>query len=60
MTRRKFLQRIIFNGSAVLVGCIVLAKSVLPKRFIWAKPLSKYPGRLKSLGNITSKAKWSG
>jgi hypothetical protein len=60
MTRRDFLQKLIIAGSAVAAGCLALAKMVCPKRFIWAKPLSKYPGRLKSLSNITSQAKWRG
>jgi len=60
MTRRDFLQRIIIAGSTVAAGCLVLAKAVLPKKFLWAKPVSKYPGRLEPLGSITSQAKWSG
>ena len=60
MTRRDFLQRIIIAGSAVAAGCLALAKAVLPKRFLWAKPVSKYPGRLKTIANITSQSKWSG
>jgi len=60
MTRRVFLQKLIIAGSAVAAGCLALAKSVLPKRFIWAKPLMKYPGRIKAIDNITSQSKWSG
>jgi hypothetical protein len=60
MTRRDFLQRIIIAGSAVAAGCLILAKAILPKRFVWAKPMTKYPGRVEPLGNITSQAKWSG
>ncbi|MGD0596504.1 MAG: hypothetical protein ABSA64_03150 [Sedimentisphaerales bacterium] len=60
MTRRDFLQRIIIAGSAVAAGCLALAKAVLPKRFLWAKPVSGYPGRLEPLGDIASQSKWSG
>jgi hypothetical protein len=47
-------------GSTALAGCIVLIKGILPKRFVWAKPLAKYPGRLKAVENIDIKSKWSG
>jgi hypothetical protein len=60
MTRRKFLQKMLTAGSAVLAAGLVLAKIVLPRRFLRAKPLSRYPGRLEALGDITSQAKWSG
>jgi len=60
MTRRSFLQKILVAGSTVLVAGWVLAKTVVPRRFLWAKPLSKYPGRLKPIANITSQSKWSG
>jgi hypothetical protein len=60
MNRRYFLQKLIVAGSAFAAGCLAFAKSVLPKRFLWAKPLSKYPGRVKSLGNISSQSRWSG
>jgi len=60
MTRRTFLQKVLTVVSGILAFGLVLAKSILPRRFLRAKPLSKYPGRLKALGNITSQAKWSG
>jgi hypothetical protein len=60
MTRRTFLQKILAVGSAVLVAGWALAKTVVPRRFMRAKPLSKYPGRLKIVANITSQSKWSG
>jgi hypothetical protein len=60
MNRRNFLQKLIIAGSSLGAGCLVLAKTILPRRFIWAKPLSKYPGRVKSLGNIASQSEWSG
>jgi hypothetical protein len=60
MTRRTFLQKILAAGSTVLVAGWVLAKTVAPRRFLRAKPLSKYPGRLKTITNITSQSKWSG
>jgi hypothetical protein len=60
MTRRGFLQKLIVAGSAVAAGCLALAKTVLPKRFIWAKPVSRYPGRLKKIENIASQSEWRG
>jgi hypothetical protein len=60
MTRRTFLQKLITAGSGILAACLVLAKTVSPRRFLRAKPMSKYPGRLKPFNNITSQAKWSG
>lgn len=44
----------------VLIAGWVLAKTVVPRKFLWAKPLSKYPGRLKTIANINSQSKWSG
>jgi len=60
MTRRTFLQKMLTVVSGVLAFGLVLAKSILPRRFLRAKPLSKYPGRLKAIGDIASQAKWSG
>jgi len=60
MTRRTFLQKILAAGSTALVAGWVLAKTVLPRRFLLAKPLSKYPGRLSQVENIATQSKWSG
>jgi len=60
MTRRSFLQKILVVGSTVLVAGWALAKTVVPRRFLWAKPLSKYPGRLSQIENIATQSKWSG
>ena len=45
---------------AALAAGFALAKTVVPRRFLRAKPMAKYPGPLKPLGNITSQSKWSG
>jgi hypothetical protein len=60
MNRREFLEKALFAGSAVLAFGLSVAKAVVPRRFLWAKPVSKYPGRLKTIGNINSQSKWSG
>jgi len=60
MKRRVFLKNILIGSSAVLTAGIALAKAIIPRRFVRAKPLSKYPGRLKSFDNIKSQAKWRG
>ncbi|MGD1043327.1 MAG: hypothetical protein ABR913_09765 [Sedimentisphaerales bacterium] len=60
MTRRSFLQKILTVGSTILVAGWALAKTVVPRRFLWAKPLSKYPGRLRPTENIATQSKWRG
>jgi hypothetical protein len=60
MTRRSFLQKIMTAGATVLVAGWALAKTVVPRSFVRARPLSKYPGRLKNIDNINSQSKWSG
>jgi len=60
MNRRAFLQKILAASSTVLVAGWALAKTVVPRRFLRAKPISKYPGQLKTISNINSQSKWSG
>jgi hypothetical protein len=60
MNRREFLEKAIAAGSVVLAFGLSVAKAVVPRKFLRAKPLSEYPGRLKPLGNINSQSKWSG
>jgi hypothetical protein len=59
MTRRDFLTMVFAAGSAAAAGVWIMAKRVLPKRFIWAKPVLKYPGRMKEI-EIEAQSKWSG
>jgi hypothetical protein len=60
MNRREFLEKALVAGSAVLAFGLSVAKAVVPRRFLRAKPVSKYPGRLKTLGDINTQSKWSG
>ncbi len=60
MTRRTFIQKMIIAGSGALAAVLVLAKKISPRRFLRARPVSEYPGRLKNMENITTQAKWSG
>lgn len=60
MTRRKFIQKLIGAGSTIIVGASWLVTKVSPRRFVWAVRLKKYPGYVKSLGDISKQSKWSG
>ncbi|MGD9110662.1 MAG: hypothetical protein PVG93_06940 [Phycisphaerales bacterium] len=64
MTRRKFLDGILRTGSAVVVlglsGVRWLAGKTLPRRFVRAARMNKYPGSIKQLGEINEQSKWSG
>ena len=60
MTRRKFIQKLIKAGSAIIVGTSWLAKKATPCKFVWAIRLKKYPGSLKPLQDVSKQSKWSG
>ena len=60
MTRRKFFQKLIKAGSAIIFGGWWLAKKAAPRKFVRAIKLNKYPGSLKPLGDIHKQSKWSG
>ena len=60
MTRRKFVQKVIKAGSAIIVGVWWLAKKTAPRKFVWAVKTRKYPGPLKLLRDIPKQSKWSG
>lgn len=60
MTRRKFINKIIITGSAILAGISFLAKNPTPRKFMRAMRIKKYPGRLKPLRDISKQSKWSG
>lgn len=60
MNRREFLEKALVAGSTVLAFGLNITKAVVPRKFLRAKPVAKYPGRLKPLGNIHSQSKWSG
>jgi hypothetical protein len=60
MTRRRFIQKLMRAGSAILIGTSWLAKKAAPRKFVRAVRLGKYPGPLRPLDNISTQGKWSG
>ena len=60
MTRRKFIQKLVKAGSAVIAGTWWLTKKTSPRKFVWAIKTKKYPGSLKPLGDVSEQSKWSG
>jgi hypothetical protein len=60
MTRREFIHKLMAFGAAVVVGTSWFAKKVVPRKFVWAAGLKKYPGSLKPLPDIHKQGKWSG
>jgi len=60
MTRREFIKKLGGTGLAFITGATWLAEKILPRRFVRAIGVQKYPGTLKPLGNINNQGKWSG
>jgi len=60
MTRRRFIQKLVKASSVIIAGTSWLAKKAMPRRFVWAMPLKKYPGRVRPLRDIHKQSKWSG
>jgi len=63
MTRRKFIQKLIKAGSAIIVGTSWLVSKAAPRKFVWALRLKKYPGSLSGptgLRDVSKQSKWSG
>jgi hypothetical protein len=60
MTRRKFIQKLITAGSVIIAGTSWLASKASPRKFVRAFRIKKYPGSLKSLGDISQQSNWSG
>ena len=60
MTRRKFIHRLLKAGSLILLGAASLAKKAVPRKFVRALKLQKYPGPLRPPHDILEQSKWSG
>jgi hypothetical protein len=60
MTRRRFIQKIISTTSAAIAGVLFIAQKTLPRKFVRAVKLNKFPGSVKPLQKIESQGKWSG
>ncbi len=60
MTRRKFIQKLLEAGSAMIIGTSWIIKKASLSKFVRAVRLEKYPGFLKSLRDICEQNKWSG
>jgi hypothetical protein len=58
MTRRKFIQVLAKTGAAIVTGVLWIARA--PRKFVRALPVKKYPGSLKSMGDVSRGGKWSG
>jgi len=60
MTRRKFIQKLLKAGSTIVISTSWLAKKTVPRKFVRAVRLGKYPGSLRPLRDISKQNKWSG
>ncbi|MBN2182616.1 MAG: hypothetical protein JW715_11950 [Sedimentisphaerales bacterium] len=60
MTRRKFIRKLIGACSASVMGVWWLMAKASPRKFVRAVRLKKYPGSLRTLGDISKQSKWSG
>jgi len=60
MTRRKFMKKFIKAGSVIIAGTSWLASKASPRKFVRAFRVKKYPGSLRTLGNVSQQSKWSG
>ena len=64
MTRRKFIEKFLKSGSAIVIGGFLRlwrpTKQAVKRKFIWAVRLKKYPGSLGPLWDVNKQGKWSG
>jgi len=61
MTRRRFIYRLLAAAPATALAASCLRRRRNARlKYIRAVPLSRYPGPLRPLWNVTSSAKWSG
>jgi hypothetical protein len=60
MTRRKFIHKLLGAGSLILAGAGLLAKKIVPGRFVRALRYHKYPGRFRAPDDIFNQSKWNG
>ncbi|MCX5637045.1 MAG: hypothetical protein NTX52_05040 [Planctomycetota bacterium] len=66
MTRRKFIRVLAKAGAGIVVGILWLARQTFgglaraPRKFMRALPVKRYPGSLKSMGDVSRGGKWSG
>jgi hypothetical protein len=60
MTRREFIYKLTAFAAAAIVGFRWFAKKAVPRKFVWAAGLKKYPGSLRPLPDIQKQGKWSG
>jgi hypothetical protein len=60
MTRRKFIKKLITAGSAIITGTSWLVSKTVPRKFVRAFGVKKFPGSLKPLREVSQQNKWSG
>jgi len=58
MTRRRFIRILAKTGAVIVAGVLWIAG--VPRRFVRARPVKKYPGSLKFMGDVSRGGKWSG
>jgi hypothetical protein len=67
MTRRKLIKKFVKAGSIIIAGTSTvrhpvewLASKASPRKFVRAFRVKKYPGSLRTLGDVSQQSKWSG
>ena len=60
MKRREFIHKSIKAGMALVAGTCWLAKKAVPRKFVRAVPLRKYPGTVGPLPDAFEQSRWSG
>ena len=60
MTRRKLIHYLFSSAIAVTLGAKWLIKKAVPRKFVRAVSIKKYPGFIKYLGDVCSQSKWNG
>jgi hypothetical protein len=60
MTRREFIKSIISAAIAVSIGVRWLSKKAVPRKFLLAFRVKKYPGTVIPMGDISEQSKLNG
>jgi hypothetical protein len=60
MTRREFIKSVVNTAIAAFIGVRWLAKKAVPRKFLLAFKVKKYPGSVIPLGDISEQGKWNG
>ena len=60
MTRRKFFHQLLGTVMVITFGAKWLIEKTVPRRFMKALKINKYPGSLRPLGDVRTQGKWNG